>query len=49
MRRDLALQLGMKSYLKPDAIPTVYAANEAPKKSKEISDRDRRQVREDLD
>ena len=48
MRRDLALQLGMKLYLKPDAIPTVYAANEAPKTTEEISDRDRRQVREDL-
>ena len=49
VRRDIALQLRLKSYLKPDAIPTVYAANEAPKKTEEISDRDHRQVREDLD
>ena len=31
MRRDLALQLGVKSFLKPDAVPTVDVANEAPK------------------
>lgn len=44
MRRDIALQLGMQIYLKPDAVPTVYAANEALKTTEEISDRDRRQV-----
>ena len=48
MRRDIALQLGMKIYLKPDAVPTVYAANEAPRTTEEISDRDRRQVSDNL-
>ena len=48
MRRDIALQLGVKSFLKPDAVPTVHVANEAPKISEEMSDRDRRQVSEDL-
>eukprot|EP00795_Rhopilema_esculentum_P010056 gene10056-biopygen12718 len=44
MRRDIALQLGVKSFLKPDAVPTVHVANEAPKISEEMSDRDRRQI-----
>ena len=48
MRRDIALQLGMQIYLKPDAVPTVYAANEALKTTEEISDRDRRQVSDNL-
>ena len=48
MGRDLGLQLGVKSFLKPDAVPTVDVANEAPKISDEMSDRDRRQVSEDL-
>eukprot|EP00795_Rhopilema_esculentum_P007328 gene7328-biopygen8640 len=44
MRRDIALQLGVKSFLKPDAVPTVHVANEAPKISEEMSDRDRKQI-----
>ena len=44
----ISRNLGMKTYLKHDAVPTVYAANEAPKTPEEISDRDRSQVSDNL-
>ena len=43
-RRDVAISLGMKIKLKPDAIPTVDAANES-KKDEKLPDRAKRQVR----